>query len=234
MLAAFARTTASLQPTFASASARLGARLIHISMSAAPHDLVLDPFVLRQFDDPDYTGTRFEYDKAAFEAKINGFYTSGEYPLADGYAPFCKHIFVPNFVGESIRVPYLEITPENESKLRSGYDARREDELAVLVRWFPEDSAPEPAVADFLDVILYSREQIRKEAAAMGREDEPTDAPWGIISLKAQSVDYELPMQPITMMRNALGADEGGSGVGLDRDAYAKSVAFWSKYAPIK
>ena len=58
--------------------------------------------------------------------------------------------------------------------------------------------------------------------------------PWGIISLKAQSVDYELPMQPITMMRNALGAEEGGSGVGLDRDAYRKSVDFWSKYAPIK
>ena len=41
-------------------------------------------------------------------------------------------------------------------------------------------------------------------------------------------------MQPITMMRNALGAEEGGSGVGLDRDAYRKSVDFWSKYAPIK
>ena len=67
----------------------------------------------------------------------------------------------------------------------------------------------------------------------MGRTDEQ-DAPWGIISVKAQSVDYELPMQPITMMRNALGADEGGSGVSLDREAYAKSVSFWSKHAPIK
>ena len=216
------------------ASARVGARLLHISMSAAQHELVLDPFVIRQFDDTEYTGTRFDYNKAEFEAKVNEYYKSGNCPLVDGYAPFCKHIFVPNFVGDSIRVPYLEITPENEDKLRSGYDARREEELAVLVRWFPADSAPEPAVAEYLDVILYSREQIRKEAAAMGREDEPTDAPWGIISLKAQSVDYELPMQPITMMRNALGADEGGSGVGLDRDAYAKSVAFWSKYAPIK
>ena len=225
---------ASLHPTFGLANARVGSRLLHTSMSAAKHDLVLDPFVLRQFDDPEYAGTRFDYDKTAFEAKVNEYYTSGSYPLMDGYAPFCKHLFVPNFVGDSIRVPYLEISAENESKLRSGYDARREDELPVLVRWFPAESAPEPAVADFLDVILYSREQIRKEAAAMGREDEPTDAPWGIISLKAQSVDYELPMQPITMMRNALGADEGGSGVGLDRDEYAKSVAFWSKYAPIK
>eukprot|EP00959_Pyramimonas_sp_CCMP1952_P169541 3541791-Pyramimonas_sp.AAC.1 len=29
------------------------------------------------------------------------------------------------------------------------------------------------------------------------------DAPWGIISIKAQDEAHELPMQPITMMRNA-------------------------------
>jgi len=27
----------------------------------------------------------------------------------------------------------------------------------------------------------------------------------GLISIKAQTVDYEIPMNPITMMRNALG-----------------------------
>lgn len=68
----------------------------------------------------------------------------------------------------------------------------------------------------------------------MGRADEETDAPWGIISVKAQDVDHELPMQPITMMRNALGANEGGSGVPIDRDAYKASVKFWAEHAPIK
>lgn len=29
-------------------------------------------------------------------------------------------------------------------------------------------------------------------------------------------------MQPITMLRNALGREEGGSGVPLNRDAYTK------------
>ena len=201
-------------------------------MSAAAKTFVLDSFVLRQFDDPTYTGTRIEYDKAACEAKINDMYESGQHPLVDGYAPFCKHLFVPNFVGA--RLNYLEITPENESLLRSGYEARTEQELGVLVRWFPAATAPEPPVAAFLDVILYSREQIRKEAAAMGREDDGETSPWGIISLKAQGVDYELPMQPITMMRNALGKEEGGSGVGLDRDKYQQSVDFWTKYASIK
>jgi hypothetical protein len=35
-------------------------------------------------------------------------------------------------------------------------------------------------------------------------------------------------MAPITMMRNALGVEQGGSGVSLDPDAYRRSVAFWS------
>jgi len=41
-------------------------------------------------------------------------------------------------------------------------------------------------------------------------------------------------MSPITMMRNCLGKEHGGSGVPLDRAEYMKSVEFWSKYAAIK
>ena len=222
------------------------ARLCALSSAASPRACVrhvrmaaekvfnLDSFVLRQFDDPDYSGTKVDYDQAEFEAKINELYASGDYPLVDGYAPFCKHLFVPNFVGDSITVDYLEITPENEGLLRSGYDARRETELPVLVRWFPAETAPAPPVAKFLDIILYSREQIRKESEATGRADNGETCPWGIISIKSQSVDYELPMQPITMMRNALGKEEGGSGVGLDRDKYMASAEFWIKHASIK
>ena len=52
-------------------------------------------------------------------------------------------------------------------------------------------------------------------------------------SIKAQDEDYETPMQPITMLRNALGKEEGGSGVPLDRDKYNASVAYWSKHAVV-
>ena len=43
----------------------------------------------------------------------------------------------------------------------------------------------------------------------MGNEDpnKDIDYDWGIISVKCQDADHELPMQPITMMRNALGKD---------------------------
>lgn len=73
---------------------------------------VLDPFVFKQFDDVKYGGTRVDYDKAAFESKINELYDTGDYLLEDGYAPFCKHLYVPNFAG--VRQGYLEITSENE------------------------------------------------------------------------------------------------------------------------
>ncbi len=100
------------------------------------------------------------------------------------------------------------------------------------MRWFPSHSVT-PAVAKYLDIILYSREQIRLESRATGKEDL-SDAPWGIISVKAQDVDHELPMNPITAMRNAVGKEEGGSGVPLNREDYMKSVEYWRNHALVK
>ena len=57
---------------------------------------------------------------------------------------------------------------------------------------------------------------------------------YGIISIKAQDTNEELPMQPITIMRNGLGAKYGGSGVPMDDKKYLKSVAFWKKHAVVK
>lgn len=131
---------------------------------------------------------------------VNSLYQAagGEAALVDGYAPFCKHVFVKNFAG--VKSTTLAITSENEHLLRSGYEARTDKELPVLGRWFPSDLVGEVPDAEYLDIILYSREQIRKENAAMG-EDSGSDAPWGIVSIKPQGVDYELPMQPITGKR---------------------------------
>ena len=56
------------------------------------------------------------------------------------------------------------------------------------------------------------------------------DYDWGIISVKFQDTVGEIPMDPITAMRNALGAEEGGSGVPLDKETYLKSVAFWKDH----
>lgn len=43
-----------------------------------------------------------------------------------------------------------------------------------------------------------------------------------------------LPFQPITMMRNALGREEGGSGVPLDKGSYEAATAYWQAHAAIQ
>jgi len=193
-----------------------------------------------------------------FEQIVNSRYSNPS-QLRDGYAPFCKHLFLLNDFS-NVRVNVLEITSENEQYLRTRYEARNENELPVLTRYFDrelllsgnsgnggdgKDGNEEGAifpVAKYIDLILYSREQINKENAAMGKttadddnnkEEAEETAPWGIVSIKAQDVDYELPMTPITIMRNALGKDQGGSGVEIVREAYMESVEYWKDRANV-
>ena len=70
----------------------------------------------------------------------------------------------------------------------------------------------------------------------MNNEDpnDNIDYDYGIISIKPQNVDSELPMDPITMMRNALGVEYGGSGTKLDFTKYNESVKFWTEHIIIK
>jgi len=67
----------------------------------------------------------------------------------------------------------------------------------------------------------------------MGKDALKETAPWGIVSIKAQDVDYEIPMTPITAMRNALGKEEGGSGIPIDRNSYMAAYEYWDKHAVV-
>eukprot|EP01067_Filipodium_phascolosomae_P005042 Filipodium_phascolosomae@DN3048_c0_g1_i1.p1 len=156
------------------------------------------------------------------------------------YASFCKHIFIPNFT--TCYANATKIDETNESKIKSGYAKRRETELAVLRRWVTLEPTDEyiQTPAKFLDLILYSREQVNKENEAMGEKDGksqnslPAEAPnWFIVSIKPQNEDYELPMEPITMFRNSM-ISEGGSGVGIDPKAYSLSVDFWDNHVAVQ
>lgn len=139
--------------------------------------------------------------------------------VLEGYAPFCKLHVHRNWT--STKCLSVPITDENRHLLRSDYEARNDAELPVLVRWF---EGLEPPVAAYLIPILYSREQLAKEGS-------PIDADWGVVGCMYTMAPEETPMAPITMLRNALGVAEGGSGVAIDRAAYARSVAFWRTHA---
>ncbi|MFO1502827.1 MAG: DUF3228 family protein [Steroidobacteraceae bacterium] len=136
-----------------------------------------------------------------------------------GYAPFCTLHVHRNWT--STRCLTVAITDANRHQLRSAYEARNSSELPVLVRWF---EGVEPPVADYLVPILYSCEQLAREGA-------PIDGDFGIVGCMYTSALEEIPMTPITMMRNALGVEEGGSGVPLDRPSYLRSVEYWGAHA---
>lgn len=153
---------------------------------------------------------------AQFEQHLNANAPLLELP---GYAPFCRLHVHRNWT--STRCLTVPVTAANQHLLRSAYEARNSAELPVLVRWF---EGVEPPVADYLVVILYSREQLAKEGS-------PITAEWGIVGCMYTSEPAEIPMAPVTMMRNALGVAEGGSGVPLDREAYRRSVEFWNAHA---
>ena len=175
--------------------------------------------------DPKFGGTKIlSQTPEAFERRL-----AEEEPLREspGYAPFCKHIFVENFTDALDGC--AEITLDNRHLLKSGYAARRPEELAVLTRWFDARDI-RVARAKFLDVILYSREHLEGvEGISL-----PAGAEWGIVAILSSPTLDEAPMTPATMVRNALGPSEGGSGHPLDPVKYREAVDYWSKWAIIK
>jgi len=216
------------------------------SQQHGERQLVVDPFCYRQFREHEeasrnYLGTVFhDVSVDEFERIVNEQYVGDESKLQPGYADFCKHLFIENDFTDA-KTNVLPITADNEHLLRTRYEARNERELPVLTRYFPKELVAENGLpkAKWLDLILYSREQIEKENAAQqggGGKSFPeyhSKAPWGIVSIKAQDVDRELPMTPITAMRNALGKEEGGSGVKLDRNTYLEAVEYWKDHANV-
>jgi len=189
----------------------------------------------RHFNNPDFSGTKIpsvsppesdtvDRDIRDFVGTVNRLSHPGHgAKLVDGYAPFCKHLFVENFPNALAGV--VAITDDNRHLLQSEYAARREGELAVLTRHFNAADVAVPH-ARFLDIILYDAAQLKKEGM-------PIDGQWGIVSINAVEFKAEEPMKPSTMLRNALDP-LNQSGVPLDAEAYTRAVGFWAFHATVK
>ena len=187
----------------------------------AHHQVVLSQFARqRLFPGPGRLDKIQGTSPEAFEAHINAHEPQ---TVLDGYADFCKLLVFENWT--DTRVMAVKITRANRHLLRSGYEARVQTELPVLTRWFEGLTGEfEPPRANYLLVIVYNREQMHEEG-------DPIEADWGVVGCLGTAEPQETPLAPITILRNALGVAEGGSGVPLDREAYRQSVAFWDKHA---
>lgn len=185
-------------------------------------DIILTQFAIDRHFDPQKVGTIItDRSPEVFQQQARQLATQPN-TVCDGYAPFCKLMFLENWT--DTRSGTTEINSRNESFLKSEYVSRTPGELPVLTRWLELGNAP---LAKYLCLVLYNKEQLAKEGTDI-------DADWGVVAILGQLHDEEEPMTPITMMRNALGVDEGGSGKSLDREAYKKSVEFWNTHATIK
>lgn len=197
-------------------------------------------FARRHFD-KNFKGTKIlDISEKDFIVEVNSNANALWGRLLDGYAPFCKLLIIPNFFSNT-KTGSLPITLENHQYLRSGYESRTNDELSVLSNWLeiPEDFIPK---ANYLVMVLYTREQLYSEYLEKTDPEKvfdskfelDIDTDYGIVAILGQMSNIEEPMKPITMMRNALGKEYGGSGIELDKEAYNKSVEFWTKNATIK
>ncbi len=154
------------------------------------------------------------------------------YEVIPGYADFCCIVVLKNRSdsGEYIFDELESLTIDRNvakdlgAELHCAYESRNDNEIPVLVDWV---SGIKPAKAEWIHLILYSREQMKKEG-------DEVKADWAIVSINGAATKEVEPMRPITAMRNALGVEEGGSGVAIDRQAYRESVQFWSKYVMIR
>lgn len=191
--------------------------------------IAITGFALRQWDEAAGRKRILGLSPSGLEDLCNRALDEGA-DLAPGYAPFCHHLFLKN--STPTVCSFAPITEQNQVRLKSGYVARRDGELAVLERWFED---VEPPRAEYLDVIVYSKAQLELEAAG-GPDDDapPPDCDWGIVSVIGTLSAVEPPMPPITQLRNSLGVSEGGSGVPIDRTAYAEAVEFWEAHAAVR
>lgn len=173
--------------------------------------------------------------KAMISASIDGFLEFVNNAISKGVVveqasdmDFCRYLLVPNFTNAT--PSHVRIENSNAQWLRSDYEARTEKELPVLIRWFDFPVRLEPA--KLLLLILYSREQLLKEAEHSN--DTVPDSDWSVISILALEEAVVPPMPPITIMRNALGPKEGGNGEQLDREKYIMAVNYWQKFAMVR
>lgn len=185
-------------------------------------NIVMTPFAERQYA-ADFSGTKVSPEIVAELIRD----AQNPHGIAPGYADFNQVVAIDN---RDFRYPLRTCVIDREvarvagAEFHTAYEARRPEELAVLTEWV---TGVEPPPAPFVHLIIYSRAQLEKE-------DEPCEGDWGIVAINASAGPTVDPMRPITMMRNGLGVEHGGSGVDIDSQAYSTSVEFWRQHVMIR
>jgi hypothetical protein len=177
----------------------------------------VNDFVCRQTKDSMKSYTKnLSFDEIAIHAQSQ--LACGNYK--QGYRDGVIIVQVEDKLLHHFICPFVKIT--NETKLN-----------AILVRRRPEETPyiqiralnGTPLKTGSVDLILYRHDVLAET------NEQTSDADWELISFHAipEGVD-DMPMGPITMMRNQLQLT-GGTKAYYESDYWAKSVKFWQEYA---
>ena len=195
-----------------------------------------DPFVNRQFS-PGFSGTKVDLEiKDQLLEVINDTYINGDSKqLLNSEWEFCKYLVIKNDF--DVKCAVREITLDIYPYIRTDYVQRTPEELAVLSRFAQLPPGFKSQRANYIVLVLYSKRQLEKEFKPKEEGQEfyfDDSVEWGIVSIMGTMEPKPDPLVPITIMRNALGIEEGGNGETLNRESYNESVEFWSKYILVK
>ena len=176
----------------------------------------INDFVLRQAKDSGKTYTEnLTFDNIASHAQeqlANGTYT-------EGYRDGVILVQVSKELIHHFICPFVKIT--EETKLKATVLRRRPEEKPYIqIRALNGTLLKTGAV----DLILYHHD-ILKET-----NEQTTDADWELISFHAIPEEIDnMPMGPVTMMRNQLQLS-GGTKAFYESEKWAESIKFWQEY----
>ncbi len=137
-------------------------------------------------------------------------------PWKTGYKPGVNLVPVPP---EGFFSSIIQLT--EDTMLGSAFKPRREGEEAYIHTYAVGQKMP----AKKVEIVVYS-----KEVLAEGNE-RSTDADFEIVSINASPfADRDVPMDPVTMMRNFL-VRPGGTAGEFSAHQFAESILFWSQHA---
>lgn len=119
--------------------------------------------------------------------------------------------------------PFVEI--DETTDLQAEWVVRQEGE-EPYIRIRAANGSPLPAGK--VEFILYCHDVLAEN------DEQSTEAEWELISVHAvpEGID-ELPMGPVTMMRNQLELP-GGTKAHYSSEEWAQAVRFWQRYAALK
>ena len=153
-----------------------------------------------------------EISKIAEQHLNNNNYTKG-------YRDGVILITIKNNVTDNFICPLVKI--DKNTKLVAKMTKRRdEEESYIQIRALNGKEL----IASSVDLVLY-----RKDVLAETNENS-TNPDWELIAFMAKPKELELPMGPVTMMRNQL-QKQGGTKGKYSSEEWAESVDFWQKYA---